>query len=156
MSESEEQPTAAEEEQLRAAYEAELARIDTGEMILQAAVSLLNLGALRLAPAGEQGPPQDLEQAREAIDAVRGLLDVLERRGPRRSSGFAAPWRSSRWRTRGKWTRRHPQAAPRRTAAPLLAKRTAKRKARAGPVQRAPLGSRQLNAPSACNRAAAR
>ncbi len=82
MSESDSQQAADAEEQLRAAYEAELARIDAGEMILQAAVSLLNLGALRLAPGGEQGPPQDLEQAREAIDAVRGLLDVLERRRP--------------------------------------------------------------------------
>jgi len=85
---SEEQFTAAaaddqpSEEQLRAAYEAELARIDAADMIAQALVSLMNLGALRLAPAGEQGPAQDLEQARDAIDAARGLLQVLERRRP--------------------------------------------------------------------------
>jgi len=82
VSESQTPEDAQAEEQLRAAYEAELARIDAGEMILQAAVSLLNLGALRLAPAAGDGPPQDLEQAREAIDAVRGLLEALERRRP--------------------------------------------------------------------------
>jgi hypothetical protein len=75
------------EEELRAAYEAELSRISTTDMMAQAAVSLLNLGARRLAPppsdpsagagAGEQ---RDLEQARDAIDGVKALLDILERR----------------------------------------------------------------------------
>lgn len=76
------------EEQLRAAYEEELSRIDTTDMIAQTAVSLLNVGARRLAPAGEPAPGQapapgqDLEQARDAIDAVRALLEILERRIP--------------------------------------------------------------------------
>ncbi len=79
------------EEELRAAYEAELSRLSTTDMIAQAAVSLLNLGARRMAPPsddrepGEQQPadPQrDLEQARDAIDAVRSLLEILERRIP--------------------------------------------------------------------------
>jgi hypothetical protein len=73
------QPT---EEELRAAYEAELSRITTTDMMAQAAVSLLNLGAQRLAPAGEGGPGQpqrDLEQARDAIDGVKALLEILER-----------------------------------------------------------------------------
>jgi hypothetical protein len=73
------------EEELRAAYEAELARMTTTDMMAQAAVSLLNLGARRLMPAapgeGAMGE-RDLEQARDAIDAVRALLDVLERRIP--------------------------------------------------------------------------
>ena len=42
------------EEQLRAAYEAELSRITTADMILQAAVSLLNLGGRRLGPIGDR------------------------------------------------------------------------------------------------------
>ena len=71
------------EEQLRAAYEAELDRVTSAEMILQAAASLLNMGARRLGLTGAQGSegPQerDLEQVRDAIDAVRGLLPVLER-----------------------------------------------------------------------------
>jgi Domain of unknown function (DUF1844) len=76
------------EEQLRAAYEEELSRIDTTDMIAQTAVSLLNIGARRLAGAGEPAPGaapapgQDLEQARDAIDAVRALLEILERRIP--------------------------------------------------------------------------
>lgn len=80
------------EEELRAAYEAELSRITTAEMILQTVVSLLNLGARRLgldggpsddssvAPAGGR----DLDQVRDAIDAVRGLMPVLERRMPKK------------------------------------------------------------------------
>ena len=77
------------EEELRAAYEAELSRITSADLMLQACVSLLNLGGRRLgAPAGiapgergeSAGGPRDLEQARDAIDGVRALLGVLERR----------------------------------------------------------------------------
>ena len=74
----------------RAAYEAELSRITSADMMLQAAVSLLNIGSYRLAgppPAGEGEAPQatsgrDLEQVRDAIDGVRALLEILERRIP--------------------------------------------------------------------------
>jgi hypothetical protein len=81
------------EAQLRAAYEAELSRITSVDMVLQAAASLLNIGAHRLGLTGgaapgpggapAANPPQrDLEQVRDAIDAVRGLLPVIERRAP--------------------------------------------------------------------------
>jgi hypothetical protein len=78
------------EEQLRAAYAAELSRITSADMILQAAASLLNIGAYRLGllgpedPAGADGGggPRDMEQVRDAIDAVRGLLEVIERSRP--------------------------------------------------------------------------
>ncbi len=84
------------EEELRAAYEAELSRITSTDMIAQAAVSLLNIGARRLGPPGarEEGsgaageaprapaPERDLEQARDAIDAAGALLEILERRIP--------------------------------------------------------------------------
>jgi hypothetical protein len=76
------------EEELRAAYEAELSRISSVEMVLQAAVSLLNIGGYRMgAPAsgeatGADARASDLEQVRDAVDAVRGLLPVLERRMP--------------------------------------------------------------------------
>ncbi len=81
------QPSEAE---LRAAYEAELSRITSADMVLQATVSLLNIGARRLGLVGgpdqatpEQGNPErDLEQVRDAIDAVRGLMPVVERRAP--------------------------------------------------------------------------
>jgi hypothetical protein len=79
---------------LRAAYEAELSRITSADMMLQAAVSLLNIGSHRLAPrppavpAGGEGAPaeppagRDLEQVRDAIDGVKALLEILERRLP--------------------------------------------------------------------------
>ncbi|HTB71397.1 MAG TPA: hypothetical protein VK707_10480 [Solirubrobacteraceae bacterium] len=87
----------------RAAYEAELSRITSADLMLQAAVSLLNVGSYRLAPraasapggveapaaagapgAGRAEPPStgDLEQARDAIDGARALLEILERSVP--------------------------------------------------------------------------
>jgi hypothetical protein len=75
----------------RAAYEAELNRISSSDMVLQAAASLLNIGAHRLGltgpaagdlGAGAGAPARDLDQVRDAIDAVRGLLPVIERARP--------------------------------------------------------------------------
>jgi hypothetical protein len=84
------QPSEAE---LRAAYEAELSRITSADVVLQATVSLLNIGARRLGlvgsdpggsgPADQTASERDLEQVRDAIDAVRGLLPVIERRAPK-------------------------------------------------------------------------
>jgi hypothetical protein len=91
--------TGSDEDRARAAYEAELSRISSADMMLQAAVSLLNIGARRLggreaetgagasggaqeADAAGDAPARDLEQVRDAIDAVRALLDILERRVP--------------------------------------------------------------------------
>jgi hypothetical protein len=77
------------EEELRAAYEAELSRITSADMMLQAAVSLLNIASYRLAPRAPAGPGDpaadgdagsDLEQVRDSIDGVRALLEILERR----------------------------------------------------------------------------
>jgi hypothetical protein len=77
----------ATEDELRAAYEEELSRITSAELMLQAAVSLLNVAARRLglAPPGPDGEPpaageRDLEEVREAIDGVSALFGVLERR----------------------------------------------------------------------------
>jgi hypothetical protein len=80
------------EEELRAAYEAELDRVASAEVMLQTVVSLLNLGMRRMGMLGgarQGGPsepapgPPDLQQAGDAIDGVRALLDVLEPRMPR-------------------------------------------------------------------------
>ena len=76
------------EAELQAAYEAELSRISSAEVMLQATVSLLNIGRLRLggrgaqAAEGESGGAGavDLEQVRDAIDGARALLGVLDRR----------------------------------------------------------------------------
>lgn len=75
----------------RAAYEAELNRISSSEMILQTTVSLLNIGGRRLglvppaaagSPSAAGGGERDLEQARDAIDGANALLPILERRMP--------------------------------------------------------------------------
>jgi hypothetical protein len=74
------------EEELRAAYEAELDRITSADMMLQAAVSLVNIGGRRLGLGGAPGAPagagRDLAQVRDAIDGVRALLEILERSRP--------------------------------------------------------------------------
>ncbi len=70
------------EQELRAAYEAELSRITSADMILQSAVSLLNLGGRRLGLAPGSEGERDLEQVRDAVDGVRALLEILERRTP--------------------------------------------------------------------------
>jgi hypothetical protein len=73
------QPT---EDELRAAYEAELSRITSADMILQTAVSLLNLGGRRLGLAPGAEGERDLEQVRDAVDGVSALLAILERSAP--------------------------------------------------------------------------
>ncbi len=88
------------EDELRAAYEAELNRITSAEMIIQTAVSLINIAGRRLglAPAAAGGDPsvppgseRDLEQVRDAIDGAGALMPILERRMP----GELAPLRDA-------------------------------------------------------------
>jgi hypothetical protein len=69
------------EEELREAYAAELRRVSSTELVLQTAASLINVGAYRLGLAGGDPADRDLEQVRDAIDGVRALLPILERRG---------------------------------------------------------------------------
>ena len=78
------------EEELRAAYEAELSRLTSADVMVNACVTLLSIGSRRLggpaseepqgAGAGGEAGARDLEQVREAIDGARALLGVLERR----------------------------------------------------------------------------
>lgn len=70
------QPTEAE---LRA-YEEELSRITTSQLVVQATASLLNVGGRRLGLGEGAEHERDLDQVRDAIDAVMGLLPILERR----------------------------------------------------------------------------
>jgi hypothetical protein len=66
------------EEELRAAYEAEMKRIHVDDILVQTVVSLLNLGGRRagLAPGTED--ERDLEQVRAAVEGVRALLPLVE------------------------------------------------------------------------------
>ena len=68
------------EEEIRAAYEAELKKVTIEDVVAQTAVSLVNLGGRRLGLAEGSQDERDLEQVRDAIDGVRALLPVLERR----------------------------------------------------------------------------
>ncbi|MEA2271557.1 MAG: hypothetical protein QOI98_265 [Solirubrobacteraceae bacterium] len=69
------------EEEIRAAYEAELKKVTIEDVLVQTAVSLVNLAGRRLGIAEGTQDERDLDQVRDAIDGVRGLLPVLERRG---------------------------------------------------------------------------
>jgi hypothetical protein len=66
------------EEELRAAYEAELKRLRVEDVLIQTVVSLLNLGGRKagLVPGSED--EKDLAQVREAIEGVRVLLPLVE------------------------------------------------------------------------------
>ena len=68
------------DEELREAYEAELARIRVDDVLIQTVVSLLNLGARRAGLTGEAAPGEDpdFEQVRLAIEATRALLPLVE------------------------------------------------------------------------------
>lgn len=75
------QPDERSEEELRAAYEEELKRVRVEDVLVQTVVSLLNLGGRK---AGLTGPGQptedekDPEQVRQAIEATRVLLPMVE------------------------------------------------------------------------------
>jgi hypothetical protein len=78
------QPT---EDELRAAYEAELKRIRVEDVVVQTIVSLINLGGRRagLVPGTEE--ERDLGQVRMAIEAVRALMPLVEAQlGPEAST----------------------------------------------------------------------
>lgn len=66
------------EEELRAAYEAELKRLRVDDVIIQTVVSLLNLGGRKagLVPGSED--EKDLAQVRQAVEGVRALLPLVE------------------------------------------------------------------------------
>lgn len=65
------------EEELRAAYEAELARIRVEDVLIQTVVSLLNLAARKAGLSGTDEEP-DFEQVRQAIDGTKALLPLVE------------------------------------------------------------------------------
>jgi hypothetical protein len=69
------QPT---DEELAAAYEAQLKQIRVEDVLIQTLVSLLNLGGRKagLSP-GTEGE-RDAEQVRQAVEGVRALLPVVE------------------------------------------------------------------------------
>ena len=70
-SEQQGEPRQPTEEELRAAFEEQMRRITVPDVLVQTAVTLVNLGGQKL---GEDG---DLEQAKLAIEGTRALLPLL-------------------------------------------------------------------------------
>jgi hypothetical protein len=75
---SEQEPRQPTDEELAAAYEAQLKQIRVEDVLIQTLVSLLNLGGRKagLSP-GTEGE-RDPDQVRQAIEGVRALLPVVE------------------------------------------------------------------------------
>ena len=72
------EPTTPDQEELQRRLEEQLRRIRVQDLLLESAVSILNLAARRISKPDEQ----DLEQGRVGIEAVRAVLDLLDE-GPR-------------------------------------------------------------------------
>ncbi len=70
MAEPEQQPS---EEEIREQLEQEIRNVRVEDLILQGAVSILNLAARRIAKDDER----DLEQAKVGIDAARALTELV-------------------------------------------------------------------------------
>lgn len=66
-------------EELSAAMVDRLARTPVRDVLLQAMATFIDMAGIRLGmgPAGDA--PRDLQQARQAIEALRALLEVAER-----------------------------------------------------------------------------
>ena len=73
---SQQQPS---EEELRAAYEAEIKKLRVEDVVVQTVVSLINLGGRKAGLAGHDDEA-DLPQLQLAIDAARALLPLVEDR----------------------------------------------------------------------------
>jgi hypothetical protein len=70
------------EEELKQ-IEAEMERITVDDVLLQTLVTLLNLAARKgglATPPGQEGPPPDLDQMRQAIEGARAVLPLVEQR----------------------------------------------------------------------------
>ncbi|MGA9856384.1 MAG: hypothetical protein WBQ18_00905, partial [Solirubrobacteraceae bacterium] len=79
MSTGEQQPS---EEELRAAYEAEVKKIRVEQIVLEQVISLVNLGMRRTGLSEGTEDERDPTQVRIAIEAVRALLPLLEQIAP--------------------------------------------------------------------------
>jgi hypothetical protein len=66
------------EEELRAAYEAEIKKIRVEQILLENVVSLINLGMRRTGMAQGTEDERDLEQVRIAIESIRALMPIVE------------------------------------------------------------------------------
>ena len=134
------EPTEPSEEELRAAYEAELKRLRVEHVLLDNVAALANLGMRRtgLAPGTEY--ERDPAQVRLAIESLRALLPVLEQTAPTQIAAI----RDAVSQLQMAYVRIGGQApagrvGARRTPRPAL-------RAPAGPLRRRPGGGRTTRA----------
>jgi hypothetical protein len=76
------EPRQPSEEELRAAYEAELKRLRVEHVLLDNVAALVNLGMRRTGLVSGTEEERDPDQVRLAIEAIRALLPVLEQAAP--------------------------------------------------------------------------
>jgi hypothetical protein len=74
------------EEELRAAYEAEIARVKVEQVLLEHVVTLINLGMRRTGLVPGTEAERDPTQVRVAIEAIRAQLPLLEQAAPQQIS----------------------------------------------------------------------
>lgn len=76
------------EEELRAAYEAQVKRLRVDHVVLETVVTLANLGMRRtgLAPGTED--ERDPEQVRMAIESMRALMPMVEQAAPQQAAAI--------------------------------------------------------------------
>jgi hypothetical protein len=65
------------EEEVRAALEEQLRQLTVDDMLIESAVSLINLGGRKAGIAPGTEGERDLDQVRRAVEAVRSLLPLL-------------------------------------------------------------------------------
>ena len=75
-------PEQMSEEQLRAAYEAEIKSIRVEQVLLENVVTLINLGMRRTGLMQGTEDERDPQQVTVAVDSVRALMPLIERIAP--------------------------------------------------------------------------
>ncbi len=70
------------EEELRAAYEAEIKKIRIEQVLLEHVITLVNLGMRRTGIAPGTEDERDPAQVRVAIEAIRAVLPLIEQAAP--------------------------------------------------------------------------
>jgi hypothetical protein len=79
---TEQQPS---EEELRAAYEAEIKKVRIEHVLLEHVVSLINLGMRRTGLSKGTEDERDPAQVRLAIEAIRAVLPLVEQAAPQQA-----------------------------------------------------------------------
>jgi hypothetical protein len=111
---SSEQPQQPSEDELRAALEEQLRHITANDIVIQTAVSLINLAGRRLGLTPDTEAELDLDQVRTAIDATRALLPILEQSEP---ADALHPLRDALSQLQMEYAKRVQSAPPRAPAA---------------------------------------